>query len=210
MNYIKIRKVALFLLASTSSLSASLTKDAKTNNESKLDNLQDEYNIILNGKIETFDLWNLRRWLWPDSENPYDLYEKSTITAEANKAIKLIKQQPSLVLNQSKINKRNMLMYIAVTGNIKQLEEILDSLSSNGWNNKWEELYKQKDIGNRNAFDHVATNYILRDILRDILKVPENYKKYKRDKMLKWWAATLSLISLCIGLGYWALFSKKT
>ncbi len=207
MNYTKIKKHAALLLIHASGLSASLvTKEEKTSDD-KPNDLVTQYNNILNGKIEAINIWKI--CFAASSLSTQKITEqKEAITAEVNKAIKLIKQQPLLVLNQSKTKKRNALMYAVTTRNIKQIEEILDSLPSDKWDITYTQLYNQKDVDSHSTYrytiNHPALHYIL--------ETPQRYKGYKRNKFIIWWTGILiygGFLSLCIGLVYWTVFSKK-
>ncbi len=148
-------------MASASCLNASLIQDAKSNNDNKMKDLLDEYKSILNGEIQNINLFNLRRWLSNSLKSSHlakqAARQKELITTEVNKAIKLIKKQPSLILNQSK-NSRNILMYVAAINSIKQVEEILDSLPNDEWSSKWKLLAGQYDSSTKDILDYSGTN----------------------------------------------------
>ncbi len=207
MNYTKIKKHAALLLIHASGLSASLTTQEEKTSDDKPNDLVTQYNNILNGKIEAINIWDI--CFDASSLSTQKITEqKEAITAEVNKAIKLIKQQPLLALKQSETKKRNALMYLAVTGNIKQIEEILDSLPSDKWNNTYTQLYNQTDIDSHSTYSYTI-NY---PSLHFILETPQRYKGYKRRKLRNWWTGLLiyvGFLSLGIGLVYWTVFSKK-
>ncbi len=126
MNYTVIKKLVALSLIQAPYLSASLTTQDAKNNDDNLNDLATEYNSILNGEIETIDLWYLIKMLNnPSNTSPLAKQaaeQKEVIATEVNKAIKFIKLQPSLVSNQSTQKKRNILIYVAATDNTKQAE----------------------------------------------------------------------------------------